>query len=204
MFGIFLFQVYCPRKTCQSPVVPESDALGVCPACNFAFCKFCNYTYHGYEPCRLFKNDDEKKSLLDRYRNGTEAEKEEMEKRYGKDKLRRELDSLLSQTWIENFSKACPKCNAKIEKIDGCNKMFCNRCQSSFCWICLDLLSAADPYAHFRRISSKCFNKLFAGLMVDDNLNYNEEDEIGLNDDDDDDEDYLNEHGLRFQHVRFH
>lgn len=194
----FVIQVYCPRKSCQSPVVPETDALAVCPACNFAFCKYCNYTYHGYEPCRLFKNDVEKKELLNQYRNATDSEKEELEKRYGKEKLRRELDGLLSQTWIENFSKSCPKCNTKIEKIDGCNKMFCNRCQSSFCWICLDLLSAADPYSHFRRTASKCFNKLFAGMMVDDNLNYNvdEEDEIDFDDDDDFD-------AIRFHPVRF-
>lgn len=185
IFSFICSQVYCPRKSCQSPVVPEADDLAVCPACNFAFCKFCNYTYHGVSPCRLFKNDDEKKELLNQYYNGTDSEKEALEKRYGKEKLRRELDALLSQTWIENFSKSCPKCNTKIEKIDGCNKMFCNRCQSSFCWICLEMLSAADPYSHFRRIKSKCFNKLFVGV-VDDNLNYDVE-EADENDGDDGD-----------------
>lgn len=159
--------------------------MAICPACNFAFCKFCNYTYHGTNPCRLFKNDVEKKELLNQYYNGTDAEKEAMEKRYGKEKIKRELDALLSQTWIENFSKSCPKCNTKIEKIDGCNKMFCNRCQSSFCWICLEMLSTADPYSHFRRVSSKCFNKLFAGILVDDNLNYNVEEEDEENGDGD-------------------
>lgn len=133
-------------------------------------------------PCRFFKNEDEKKKLLNEYRNGTDAEKEELEKRYGKQKLKRELDAMLSETWIENFSKACPKCNAHIEKIDGCNKMFCNRCQSSFCWICLELLSTVDPYSHFRRVNSKCYNKLFAGIMIDDNL---EEDENENSEDDD-------------------
>lgn len=131
------------------------------------------------------------KALLNQYNNGTDSEKEELEKRYGKERLRRELDALLSHTWIENFSKSCPKCSTKIEKIDGCNKMFCNRCQSSFCWICLDMLSAADPYSHFRRVSSKCFNKLFAGMMVDNNLNYNvDEEEEDEADDDDIDDDF--------------
>lgn len=142
-------------------------------------------------PCRLFKNDVDKKKLLTEYHEGTDAEKEILEKRYGRERLRRELEAMLSEKWIENFSKACPKCNAHIEKIDGCNKMFCNRCQSSFCWICMEMLSAVDPYAHFRRLQSKCFNKLFAGIMVDNNLNYNVEE----NDDDDDDDDHF---GFRF------
>lgn len=74
--------------------------------------------------------------------------------------------------------------------------MFCNRCQSSFCWICLDMLSAADPYSHFRRASSKCFNKLFAGIMVDDNLNYNVEEE-------EDDENHYDNGEIEYVPIRF-
>lgn len=188
---------------CQSPVVSEADSdLAVCPACLFAFCTYCNYTYHGVSPCRLFKNDNEKQKILNDYNNGSDAEKEALEKRYGKEPLKRALGTLLSEKWIESFSKACPRCKANIEKIDGCNKMFCNRCQSGFCWICLELLSAIDPYAHYRKIKSKCFNKLFAGTL-DDNYNYEAEAEAEADDNDGNDVaelrlDWIDEiHGLR-------
>ena len=34
---------YCPRETCQSVVLVDTDAekLGRCPACKFVFCVFC-------------------------------------------------------------------------------------------------------------------------------------------------------------------
>ncbi len=46
--------VYCPRVTCQCPVMVEKESsMGVCPRCKLAFCVLCKMTYHGAAPCRL-------------------------------------------------------------------------------------------------------------------------------------------------------
>uniref|UniRef100_A0A1B8XWQ7 RBR-type E3 ubiquitin transferase n=1 Tax=Xenopus tropicalis TaxID=8364 RepID=A0A1B8XWQ7_XENTR len=44
---------------------------------------------------------------------------------------------------------------------DGCNRMFCTRCNNNFCWLCLAVLSKEDPYDHFNSSSSGCFNLLY-------------------------------------------
>ncbi|CAG2110736.1 unnamed protein product, partial [Medioppia subpectinata] len=43
---------YCPRKTCGTVVIGDPDSsLAHCSACGYAFCKNCNFTYHGFDPC---------------------------------------------------------------------------------------------------------------------------------------------------------
>ncbi|KAI9336982.1 hypothetical protein BDR26DRAFT_864312, partial [Obelidium mucronatum] len=41
---------YCPRKNCNAPTLkdPEEEKLCVCSKCGYAFCFFCNRTWHGY------------------------------------------------------------------------------------------------------------------------------------------------------------
>ncbi|KAL4492024.1 hypothetical protein ABPG72_008445 [Tetrahymena utriculariae] len=36
------------------------------------------------------------------------------------------------------FTKNCPTCNAHIQKNGGCNNMTCRKCQTGFCWLCLN------------------------------------------------------------------
>ena len=43
----------------------------------------------------------------------------------------------MSKKYLKTFSKQCPKCRVKIEKIDGCDHMTCVRCEAEFCWYCL-------------------------------------------------------------------
>lgn len=58
-----------------------------------------------------------------------------------------------------NKIKCCPSCNYLIEKNNGCNKMVCENCKISFCWLCL--VSPID-YPHFNSLGiNKCSNKLW-------------------------------------------
>lgn len=40
-----------------------------------------------------------------------------------------------SMTLIKKSTKTCPKCSMPIEKIDGCNQMWCTNCNNAFNWL---------------------------------------------------------------------
>jgi E3 ubiquitin-protein ligase RNF14 len=46
--------------------------------------------------------------------------------------------------------------------------MSCWRCNSYFCWICQAILDHRAPYIHFNDRNSRCFNRLFEGIAMDD------------------------------------
>ncbi|CAG2163936.1 unnamed protein product, partial [Oppiella nova] len=63
---------YCPRKTCGQFVIGDTDSsLAHCQACGYAFCKNCKYTYHGFDPCNMFRDAQQRKVILDKYANAT-------------------------------------------------------------------------------------------------------------------------------------
>ena len=46
--------VYCPRPSCQKPVILDRDSsMGSCPSCSFVFCALCKLCYHGVSPCTI-------------------------------------------------------------------------------------------------------------------------------------------------------
>ncbi|XP_002163123.1 E3 ubiquitin-protein ligase RNF14 isoform X1 [Hydra vulgaris] len=165
---------YCPRKTCNAVVLKELN-MGQCPVCRFVFCVLCKRTYHGVNKCPV--NSGELKKLREAYLNGTAEEKEYLEKRYGKKQLKQAVEEHFSETWLENNSKKCPNCSTYIEKIDGCNKMKCYKCETNFCWLCGKGLPAANPYEHFNSLKTGCFNRLFEGIDVD-NLSDDSDDNL--------------------------
>ena len=61
-----------------------------------------------------------------------------------------------------------------FQKIDGCNKMTCTKCRAYFCWLCMKPLSRNNPYLHFNQLDSPCFNKLFYGVLLDDDDEWEE------------------------------
>ena len=158
--------VYCPRPSCQSPVILEQDTtMGVCQVCRFAFCSLCKFTFHGVSPC-VFKPNEVRRLKME-YENATEAEKLFLERRYGKNRIRRMIDEFISEEWLVDNSKTCPRCNAHIQKSEGCNKMHCSKCHTNFCWLCGKILDPKHPYLHFNILNSSCFNKLFEGVEED-------------------------------------
>lgn len=168
-------------------MVPDKDSqLASCTDCGFAFCSNCRYTFHGVSPCRMFRNDKDRREIVSRYQAAGDEEKIAIEKLYGKNQLEKAVNEFLSQQWIDEWSKPCPNCKACIEvrsyclkrslnllivyiqKIEGCHKMTCWRCNSYFCWLCLHLLNVANPYTHFNDPRSPCYKQLFQGIDEND------------------------------------
>lgn len=153
----------CPRIDCQSPVLKEEDStMAVCPSCHLAFCTLCNMAYHGVSPCRIKKDDILK--LKHEYDNGDDETREMLERKYGRKKLKKLFEDVRSEIWIHKNSKNCPNCGSSIQKMDGCNKMTCTKCNSYFCWLCMKKLSKTNPYLHFQELNSPCQNLLFQGI----------------------------------------
>jgi len=48
---------------------------------------------------------------------------------------RRDQDEA-SAHWIEEHTKPCPNCGVPIEKVGGCDDMYCKNCQCGFRWAC--------------------------------------------------------------------
>ncbi|XP_042207502.1 E3 ubiquitin-protein ligase RNF14-like [Homarus americanus] len=166
----------CPRYHCQYPVTIE-EGQGQCPSCKFVFCGICRFGWHGVDPCRL--KHSESRKIMELYINGEESERKLLEDQYGKKYLSLLQDEYLSLNYLEKNSKKCPRCQAKIEKIDGCNKMTCQRCSIYFCWLCMCMLNKARPYEHYNDPHSPCFNSLFAGMAEDDDIWDDSDDEMG-------------------------
>ncbi|CAH1267487.1 RNF14 [Branchiostoma lanceolatum] len=155
--------VYCPRKSCQCPVMLEPDSkMGGCTACQYTFCTLCKLAYHGVSPCRI-KPDDLRK-LREEYLAASDEGKKFLEKRYGRKSIKQALEETFSEEWLKRYAKECPQCGTHIQKLDGCNKMTCIKCRAYFCWLCGMLLHHSNPYGHFNKPGSKCFNLLFQGM----------------------------------------
>ncbi|XP_028838779.1 E3 ubiquitin-protein ligase RNF14 [Denticeps clupeoides] len=155
--------VYCPRRMCCTAVMVEPDTtMGICPACQYAFCTICKRGYHGLSHCMA--SAEELRGLRDEYLSATDEVKKFLEKRYGKQVIQRAVEESFSRDWLQENCKNCPRCGTNIQKVYGCNKMTCTSCKQYFCWLCLGTLSRVNPYSHFNNPSSPCFNQLFQGV----------------------------------------
>ena len=56
------------------------------------------------------------------------------------------LESLAA---IDRFTKNCPKCGVSIEKIDGCDQMFCTDCKTAFDWVTLKVINSGIENPHY-------------------------------------------------------
>ncbi|KAL6266300.1 hypothetical protein P5V15_003159 [Pogonomyrmex californicus] len=163
--------IYCPRISCQYPVIKEpNDTAPICPNCNYCFCLFCRKLYHGHASCEM--TSDEIIKLVNEYKNSNDKEKKNnLEKKYGKRQMQL-IEKCLTDEYLQDNAKSCPKCRSFISKTEGCNKMMCTYCQCYFCWLCNKQIYG---YEHFNTTDSQCYGLLFDGIGNDEQ-NYNEHD----------------------------
>ncbi|XP_017276852.1 E3 ubiquitin-protein ligase RNF14 [Kryptolebias marmoratus] len=168
--------VYCPRFSCGTAVMVEPDTtMGICSACQYAFCTLCKLGYHGVSHCKI--TADELRNLRDEYLSATPEGQKFMEQRFGKRVVQKAVEESFSRDWLNENCKNCPRCGTNIQKVDGCNKMTCTSCKQYFCWLCLGALSKVNPYSHFNDPNSPCYNRLFLGVDVDEDDFWSDEED---------------------------
>ncbi|XP_066447327.1 E3 ubiquitin-protein ligase RNF14-like isoform X2 [Eleutherodactylus coqui] len=97
--------VYCPRLTCQTPVMQEpGGTMGICSVCQYAFCILCKMTFHGISPC---KEPEEKPVELN---EGDESDDEDWKR-----VMEKAFDKKKNIEWIEENAKPCPSCKVPIQ-----------------------------------------------------------------------------------------
>lgn len=162
--------VYCPRTWCQGParspkyppipadistyvlhesavaeageiapkppnpaVQPDpSDRLAVCEACSLAFCRVCYMGWHG-PFARCFPRDPKELSAEEK----------------------------ASYDYIRLHTSPCPTCSSPTSKTMGCNHMSCFQCKSHFCYLCGSWLDGSNPYQHFNKPGTECYQRLW-------------------------------------------
>lgn len=171
--------VDCPRYKCEEVIFrgDVDDRLVRCLKCGYAFCNDCHRSWHArFVECKkIFYTggayEDVPIEVLEQY---IEADadltvRRKAQSRYGRAVMARvkeqyEMDKLFSQMISdEDGFTLCPRCNAGIEKTDGCNKVVCLQCTTVFCFLCGEIME--NNYDHYADYRSPCYRKLFVGMV---------------------------------------
>ena len=115
----------CPTPDCQMVYAVSSDGQRfVCPHCQIQICTTCHEQYHDGLTCAMYKSS-------------------------------KKVDNKFKEWLKENPAnrKLCPKCTVAIEKIEGCNKMYCIKCHTHICWVCTKPFDdEQDCYKHLHEV----------------------------------------------------
>jgi E3 ubiquitin-protein ligase RNF14 len=114
-----------------------ADRLRICESCAYAFCKLCNFTWHG--PCYDC-----------RPRSDTLAGRAQVPKG--------EMATLDYFMW---HTSPCPQCKMPIQKTEACSHIQCSRCDTHFCYLCSLPLNPKNPYQHFNNPATTCYQRLW-------------------------------------------
>ncbi|CAK1361270.1 E3 ubiquitin-protein ligase itt1 [Cercospora beticola] len=122
-----------PKKVNTTNSQPDpTDRLSVCEKCQFAFCKVCYMGWHGpFARC------------------------------YPRDPNELSAEEKASYDYIRLHTTPCPYCTAPVQKTMGCNHMSCFQCRTHFCYLCSSWLDGENPYQHFNKAGSPCYQRLW-------------------------------------------
>ncbi|KAK6835382.1 hypothetical protein RU639_002238 [Aspergillus parasiticus] len=117
---------FCDFKGICPPVEEDREFRCCNPSCETVSCRLCKDKSHIPKTC------DEARA-----EKGLPA--------------RHIVEEAMSEALIRN----CPKCNVKIIKEMGCNKMICSRCKCVMCYLCKKDISR-EQYNHFAKPPTYC------------------------------------------------
>jgi hypothetical protein len=125
----------CPNEGCLEVIETNSFSRlpnTNCRSCKTVWCRFCQaQPYHDNMSCIEYEM----------FQNNTVAGQEIL-------KLQR-----------EGVVNLCPECKTLTSKNEGCNKMICAVCGTTWCWLCQEM---NIDYYHYNPNSSRpCSNKLW-------------------------------------------
>ena len=114
----------CPTPNCDMVYVISDDGKRlICSHCGIHLCTKCHVQYHDGLTCGM-------------YQAGKHPEPE--------------VEQWLWKNPAKH--KRCPKCTAPIEKIGGCNYLYCVHCRTSICWVCLKFFDSRQKcHAHLQQ-----------------------------------------------------
>ncbi|KAI7162467.1 RWD-domain-containing protein [Hortaea werneckii] len=119
------------RKPAAAPPDP-TDRLAVCEKCALAFCKVCYMGWHGpFARC------------------------------YPRDPNELSAEEKASYDYIRMNTSPCPTCSSPTQKTMGCNHMKCFQCNTHFCYLCGAWLDGNNPYQHFNKSGTDCYQRLW-------------------------------------------
>ncbi|GAQ89529.1 hypothetical protein KFL_005330040 [Klebsormidium nitens] len=61
------------------------------------------------------------------------------------DELRLQREEALTAAVLSS----CPECGVEVDKNNGCNKVHCGNCRTSFCFLCKSVIRRGEGYTHF-------------------------------------------------------
>ncbi|CAG8513424.1 12610_t:CDS:2 [Ambispora gerdemannii] len=129
----------CSKKTCVMHSLPIPDGSLSCPQCANITETFDNEPREPTTSQRTNPQSSNKtlKQIQQRKLRQTIAIDNSQKRQDLQKEKNRQMEEK-SKAYIDSMTKKCPKCNANIEKNEGCDHMMCRapRCGYEFCWLC--------------------------------------------------------------------
>ncbi|KAL5112293.1 E3 ubiquitin-protein ligase RNF14 [Taenia crassiceps] len=128
-------------------------------------------TYHGEGSCAsiLLFGDTTLEEVAEMFEGADEELKKSLIEQFGGNNLKNLLNEHYTLKYKAEKTQRCPKCQAYVQRMEGCNAMQCFLCGEVFCWLCLKRLDARRKYDHYG--SGPCSGKLFEAHAIDENQN---------------------------------
>lgn len=121
-----------PESKTTKPPIDPTDRLAICERCDLAFCRVCYRGWHG-QFARCYPRDP----------NELSAEEK------------------ASYEYIRLHTSPCHTCRSPVQKTMGCNHMKCFQCNTHFCYLCGAWLNAENPYQHYNKPGTGCYQRLW-------------------------------------------